>query len=259
MTPAEPPKARGSRSRTNDQDSGPIRQTQSSRPGSVGNSKQQSPARRSYSNDPRIYVTHAGSGRSHAHGQQLTPIPGSDASAPPSPSHKVVKLSPVVTNEINHSTQEKGNSHTRLSGNSDDTHSSSRTRTKSSSYVSHRSPQPQSLNAAVERITISHSDSGHGSSQKSPTRTSTGSSSRHDHRGPTLTIEPSTPTKGKGSRNVPPSPRRPIPAVPNGGGLFSGRSISAPTVAGRGISGPIPNHGMILRLLIRPLLKHCHL
>ncbi|KAJ7497063.1 hypothetical protein FB451DRAFT_1209933 [Mycena latifolia] len=109
--------------------------------------------------------------------------------------------------------------------------SSPRARSKSSSYVSHRPPQPQSLNAAVEMLTSSQSESGHGSSNHLPTTTS--SSVGH---GPKLLIPPSTPSK------TPPSPRRPIPATPTGGSMWNSRSASAPSVAGKGISSPILNH-----------------
>lgn len=214
---------------------------------------------RSYSSDPRICITHAGSGRPHAPGQQLTPIPGSDASAPPSPSspsHNSTTLLPIITNGSYHSPQDKDShsSQSHLNGSPDNAGSTSRTRTKTSSDVLHRPQQPQSLNAAAEKIATSHSDNGHGSSQKSSTTASTSSSSPNGHKGPTVTIEPSTPTKGKAQRNAPPSPRRPIPAVPNGS-LWTGQSTSGPTVAGKGISGPIPNHGKNQLTTIGDLLK----
>lgn len=104
--------------------------------------------------------------------------------------------------------------------------SSPRARSKSSSYVAHRPPPPQSLNAAVELLTSSQSESGHGTTQN-------GSIS-----GPKLVI-PSTPSREKGKH--PPSPRRPIPATPSGG--WNSRSASAPMIAGREISAPKLNHG----------------
>ncbi|KAJ7874752.1 hypothetical protein B0H14DRAFT_3552219 [Mycena olivaceomarginata] len=103
--------------------------------------------------------------------------------------------------------------------------SSPRARSKSSSYVAHRPPPPQSLNAAVELLTSSQSESGHGTTRD-------GSIS-----GPKLVI-PSTPSREKGKH--PPSPRRPIPATPSGG--WNSRSASAPMIAGREISAPKLNH-----------------
>ncbi|KAJ6497827.1 hypothetical protein C8R45DRAFT_1211640 [Mycena sanguinolenta] len=103
--------------------------------------------------------------------------------------------------------------------------SSPRARSKSSSHVTHRPPPPQSLNAAVELLT-SQSESGHGT-------TTNGSKS-----GPKLAI-PTTPTREKGK--YPPSPRRPIPATPTGGPMWT-RSASAPMIAGKEISAPKLNH-----------------
>ncbi|KAF9467343.1 hypothetical protein BDZ94DRAFT_1287753 [Collybia nuda] len=250
------PGFRRSRSSTNDQDKyhdpGVIRQTQSSRPAS--DPKDTSPGQKLRSPEPRISIVLNGTARPHIHGHQLTPIPGSDASAPPSlSSKKSGNLTPIITNGTHDSppSNEKENSKgkQRQSGSSSSPDSISRARAKSSSYVSHRPQPPQSLNAAMELLT-SHSDSGHGSSPKSPTSPSsigTGSSSRHDHGNPVVTLQPSTPTKGN-KQVVPLSPRRPIPATPNGGSFWSGRSASAPTVAGKGISGPIPNHAATLQM-----------
>ncbi|KAJ7039153.1 hypothetical protein C8F04DRAFT_1087289 [Mycena alexandri] len=129
-------------------------------------------------------------------------------------------------------TKEKGtpNGKPRLNGDAGYPDSSPRARSKSSSYVSHRSPQPQSLNAAVEMLTSSQSESGHGY---------TATSSSTDDGAPKLVI-PSTPTRSK----VPPSPRRPIPATPTG---YS-RSASAPSVAHRGISAPKLNHAATMEM-----------
>ncbi|KAG6812536.1 hypothetical protein H0H92_002305 [Tricholoma furcatifolium] len=109
----------------------------------------------------------------------------------------------------------------------------SRIRSKSSSYISHRPHKPQSLTAAVEKISTSHSDSGHdGSSTRSPTSVSsriTGGSSRYE--------QDLTPA------NPPRSPRRPIPAAPSSNG-----KLSRPTVGGKEISAPIPNHAAALQM-----------
>jgi hypothetical protein len=216
---------------------------------------------RSRSSEQRINVTPSGSSRVHGH--QLTPIPGSEVSAPPSPSsHKSGNLTPIITNGSYHSPapskdKESLKGKQRQSGSSSNTDSISRARAKSSTYVSHRPQYPQSLNAAMELLT-SHSDSGHGSSPRSPTSPSsiaTGSSSQHGNGNLTVNVQPSTPTKGK-KQSVPLSPRRPIPATPNGGNFWAGRSTSTPTVGGKGISGPIPNHGRWLR---RDMTKQLYL
>ncbi|KAF5385859.1 hypothetical protein D9615_002353 [Tricholomella constricta] len=217
-----------------------IRQAQSSRSPSTTTIVRPT-IQRSYSNEPRIHITHVGPSRSQFPGQQLAPIPGSDASAPSSPSQKSFSLAPI--NSVDHSPSEEADEQgkkSRLNGNAYNAESISRARAKSSSYISHRPQQPQSLNAALEKISTSRSDSGHGSSPKSPTSFSsktTRSSGQYDH-GRRPLVEPSTPIKGKAGRNAPLSPRRPIPAAPTSGA----RSVSGPTVGGKGISGPIPNH-----------------
>ncbi|RDB25243.1 Rho GTPase-activating protein 39 [Hypsizygus marmoreus] len=234
-------------------DGGRIRQSQSSRSASGGSLAKPLPVQRSYSGEPHIHITHASSSRPHNLGPQLTPIPGSDASAPSSPSKKSLSSPPLITNGINRSHSDDNdtrNGKPRLNDKSNNTDSISRSRVKSSSYISHKPPQPQSLSAAVEKIATSHSDSGHGSSQKSPTSTTSeaaSSASPYEKERLTVTIERNSPTKDRRARNVPPSPRRPIPAVPNGGSFWSGRN-SAPTAAERGISGPIPNHAATLEM-----------
>lgn len=220
-----------------------IRQTQSFR--SASDPKNTSPGQRPRYSEPRISIVPNGATRPHIH--QLTPIPGSEASAPPSPSSKKSgNLTPIITNGSYNppspSKEKESPQGKRQSGSSSNPDSISRARSKSSSYVSHRPQPPQSLNAAMELLT-SHSDSGHGSSPKSPSSIRTGSRSLHGHGGPMVNVQPSTPTKAK-KQGVPPSPRRPVPATPTGGNFWSGRSASAPTVAGKGISGPILNHGM---------------
>lgn len=224
-----------------------IRQAHSSRSASGHGGKKQLPIQRSYSSERRNDVPHS---RSHVPGQQLTPIPGSDVSGSPSPSiHEPATLTPV--NGISHSSLKgrytpKGTSHVDSFHGVDPV---SRVQANSSSYVAHRPRPAQSLNAALEILTTSNSDSGHDYTQKSPTSPSSnlsvasGSNSTHGHGRLTVTIQPA-PTNGKGKSNVPPSPQRPIPGVPNGrnrGGAE--RGIPLPTVSGKGISRPIPNHG----------------
>ncbi|KAJ6602191.1 hypothetical protein B0H10DRAFT_2081219 [Mycena sp. CBHHK59/15] len=168
----------------------------------------------------------------------LPAIPGSpyntDASSSPS-SRKSMNLTPVNGPSR---PKDKGspNGKPRMNGDATYPDSIPRARSKSSSYVSHRPQQPQSLNAAVEMLTSSQSESGHSSSKYLPT--ATGSSTGHGN--PKLVIAPSTPSSGKGK--PPPSPRRPIPATPAAGSLWNSRSASAPSIAGKGISAPILNH-----------------
>ncbi|KAF7321491.1 Rho GTPase-activating protein 39 isoform 2 [Mycena kentingensis (nom. inval.)] len=104
--------------------------------------------------------------------------------------------------------------------------SPSRTRSKSTPY---RPPQPQSLNAAAELL--AHSDSGHTSSKDTAESRSITPNGR-----PKVAIPSGTPRRD--NSKVPPSPRRPIPATPTG---MNGRSVSAPSIARKGISAPIPN------------------
>ncbi|KAJ7287766.1 hypothetical protein C8J57DRAFT_1284865 [Mycena rebaudengoi] len=172
---------------------------------------------------------------------KLSTIPGSPnyTDAPSSPSsRKSASLSP-----LNGNTRSKGgespNGKSRVNGGVDSPDSSPRVRSKSSSYVSHRPQQPQSLNAAVEMLTSSQSESGH-SSLKYP-QTTTNSSVGHGS--PKISI---VPVSGKGKS--PPSPRRPIPATPTGGSMWNSRSASAPSVAGRGISAPILNHAATMEM-----------
>jgi hypothetical protein len=101
----------------------------------------------------------------------------------------------------------------------------SRARSKSSSYTSHRLQPPQSLDAALEILT-SQSDQGH--APKSITEDWTSTNQGHS----SLDDFPSTPLRTKNSRDIPPSPSRPVPDTP------------IPTVGGKAISGPILNHGI---------------
>ena len=144
-----------------------------------------------------------------------------------------------------------------------------RNRSKSSSYVPHRSPPPQSLNAAVERISQSDTNSNnHASSHTNPNNTSIStkrSASDSGHGQPSnasvaidipdvprlningrpgtthIRIDVGSPGKVQwptGKRDVPPSPQRPIPAVPTRFG-----------VVGKDISGPVLNHGELFGVL----------
>jgi hypothetical protein len=99
-----------------------------------------------------------------------------------------------------------------------------RPRTKSASTRS----QPMSLHAALQEMSGTRSENGHVSISRSTEDSLHSINSSNDHSsilGTPVTDTP--PTR---------SPSRPIPAPPK----------NPPTVAGKGISSPIPNHGKIL-------------
>jgi hypothetical protein len=214
------------------------------------------------SSDPR----HSGApslGRSWVNGQHLPPIPGSpyatEGSLPPSrkssltPSNDkaVSKYNGAVRRSLTASPQENG---------------TPRSRSKSSPYVPQRGP-PQSLNAAVEMFASPHekapvSENGHSPTPLKPGTLSEESSVSEDGDRPMspgieknniygrgYTSKPSSsPIKERPpeKRDVPPSPRRPVPATPNAGNFWSTRSASTPSPpsrAGKDISDPVLNHG----------------
>ena len=222
-----------------------IRQTRSSHSAPGRGGKKPLPVQRSYSGERRN-VSH---GRPHVLGQQLTPIPGSDVSGSRSPSpYESATLTPAIANDIPHFPL-KGEKFPNGTSNVDTfhiLHSLSRTQAKSTSYVAHRPRPAQSLNAALERLKTSNSDSGHDSIQKSPTSPASdlsiasGSISTHGHEKLTVMIQTSDLAHGS---NVSPSHQRPIPAVPGGKHPGARRAAPVPTVGGKGISRPIPNHG----------------
>lgn len=171
---------------------------------------------------------------------QLAPIPGSpnatDHSSPPS-----IASAPSIASFKDDSkgrlrVPKDNDSPSRRSRNEPptrDPESPIRPRSKSSTYTSHRAQEPQSLAAALEILSTSHSESGHGTIPKHFTETSTiesyniGSNLSKDD----LLL---TPTKSR-IRDVPPSPSRPVPETPK----------HLPTVGGKGISSPILNPGEI--------------
>ncbi|KAJ7128940.1 hypothetical protein C8R43DRAFT_1026437 [Mycena crocata] len=175
----------------------------------------------------------------------LPTIPGSPDNTDVPSSSSSRKSSGLTTPNGHTRPKNKGspNGKPRLNGDAAYPDSSPRARSKSSSYVSHRPPQPQSLNAAVEMLTSSQSESGHGSSKHHPTSTSSSVRPRSSK----LVIPsstPSTPTRDKSK--PPPSPRRPIPATPTG--MWNSRSVSVPSVAHKGISAPILNHAATMEM-----------
>ncbi|KAI0331024.1 hypothetical protein GY45DRAFT_673978 [Cubamyces sp. BRFM 1775] len=201
-------------------------------------------------------------------GHPLDPIPGSpyntDASPSPAPSiggRKSMSGTPVQ-GQSSSPKKETGNAPPRQS--TTDTSTIGRSRSKSSSYMQYKSPQPQSLNAALEMIALSSSQSsgshdkpdgsenGHGARSATPSlqgsppkvRINTdlkllSSPARSDH---SLTsTPPDTPLrfrfKGKDKGSVPPSPMNFTPASPQ-----PRRSVSGPVgaqIRGKFISSPV--------------------
>lgn len=230
----------------------------SNRPALESNSNRQPIARSTSGGDLFSHGTESvqnGTNRFHAVGSQLTPIPGSpyvtDRSAPSSPSSSK-KSTPGFVNDTNGeiSPSKKKDSPNGKARPTDSLYPSDyvgRARSKSSSYTSHRPQQPQSLHAALEMLSTSHSDSGHTSQLRSPNVASSISDSSmaygQVHSGEDV---PSTPSRSRGKRDFPPSPQRPIPSVPN---------QRAPTVGGKGISSPIINHGVYNIMPTTLLLK----
>ena len=164
---------------------------------------------------------------------QLAPIPGSpnatDTSNPPS---LASKPSIVFDKEETGGRLKVPESPPRSTKNgpSCDSDSLPRLRTKSASTRS----QHMSLHAALEELTASRSESGHVSLSKSTEESLRSIGSSNDHSSMMGTPASHTP--------VTQSPSRSIPAPPN----------NPPTVAGKGISAPILNHGkkdMIVRWL----------
>lgn len=108
--------------------------------------------------------------------------------------------------------------------------SPTRPRAKSTAYTSVRPQQPQSLAAALEILSTSHSESGHGSIRRAFNDESTVESGSNEYM--TVDDTQSTPSKRR-ALNAPPSPSRPIPETPK----------FRPLVGGKPISGPILNPG----------------
>ncbi|KAJ3824642.1 hypothetical protein EV361DRAFT_949479 [Lentinula raphanica] len=176
--------------------------------------KQNSSVRRSFSNEL---------GRSVAN--RLPPIPASpystDVSVPPSPAASHHSLSKLKT-----SPRPKTPSGPNPTGQPSPNSSPTRARSKSSSYVSRKPAQPQSLNAALELLNTSQSQSSNMSTSSKSSPTSPSSRS----------------TSTKQTPPTPPSPQRNrVPSLPNATGTRTGRNLPIITVAGKEISEPILN------------------
>ncbi|KAK7045719.1 hypothetical protein VNI00_007552 [Paramarasmius palmivorus] len=221
-----PDKRRGQHSSEHDTP-GSIKKSPSSPGNKDSNGSAKKPAmRRSISNE-HYSLNHSGSIRLQVH--QLPPIPaspyGTDASSISS-SEKLVPTTPT-------SRRPKSSKGSPNSNNNQD--SPPRSRSKSSSYVSHRPKLPQSLTAAVEMLATSQSESGTPSSPKQSVKSEKSS----DHTPGLINIRPSTPTSID-SKPANGSPRRPAAALPKA------RAVSGPTVGGKGISAPMLNHAATL-------------
>lgn len=152
-----------------------------------------------------------------------------------------------------------------------------RSRSKSSSYLSYKSPQPQSLTAALEMIALSSSQSSASTEKHRATSSDNGHGERSFTDQPRLRVStdpvmngsataPASPMLPKGKKkdkaSMLPSPRRPMPSLPH----VSGRSVSGPTpvsLHGKVISSPIYDAGnaasyasSALRLSIVPARTH---
>ncbi|EMD32094.1 hypothetical protein CERSUDRAFT_119077 [Gelatoporia subvermispora B] len=183
-------------------------------------------------------------------GHPLAPIPGSpyatDVSTPSSPkSRKSISGLPMNGHAApsSESGKGKGKEKEREHGRERDSPprrkntaeegmgTVGRARSKSSSYMSFRAPQPQSLTAALEMIALSDSQS---STQSTQSNRSNGteiarsaSEDGHQSPSPALSVQdlpPPAPARGK----APPSPRRPVPSAPDAPVLIGGKQISSP-------------------------------
>ncbi|KAI9068405.1 hypothetical protein FKP32DRAFT_1561869 [Trametes sanguinea] len=215
----------------------------------TGSSKRSQPSRKpTAASDHQHHSSSSHGGPlSYERGHPLDPIPGSpyntDASPSPTPSiggRKSTSGTPVNGQSSESPKKETDGSPLRKS--TTDASTLGRSRSKSSSYMQYRSPQPQSLNAALEMIALSSSQSSN--SHDRPGGSENGMAlalgrPRSDH---SLTSTPPvTPLRftfrGKDKGSVPPSPMNLTPASPQ-----PRRSVSGPVGAqlkGKYISSPV--------------------
>ncbi|KAF8160909.1 hypothetical protein B0H34DRAFT_795758 [Crassisporium funariophilum] len=209
--------------------------------GSLPGNSARPPMRRSISSEHASNNYTSASKRQNVISIQLTPIPGSpyvsEASAPPSPVSKRSILSNRSETNGKLKVPEEQDSPGRKSLHSEQQSQTPETipraRAKLSSYTSHRPQQPQSLDAALEILSTSQSETGH--SKKFLMDDSSAASTTHGY-GSSNDDFPSTPSRRH--RDIPPSPSRPIPETPK----------HRPTVGGKGISNPILNHAATLQM-----------
>lgn len=199
--------------------------------------QQSPPVRRSFTNDQHGQPNGTTRGWSNGLHTNLPPIPASPYTSEPSTPASRKSISFSSANGKSSPKEEKQRNNGGNNGAMTDTEDGllSRSRSKSSSYVPHRSPAPQSLNAAVEMLSLSErrstSENGHpmalrpGATESKP-RPSTSSSS----------------SRSKEKRDVTQSPTKSL--YSSHGAFWMTRSTSTPpTVNGKAISSPIPNEG----------------
>lgn len=186
--------------------------------------------RRSFSTDQYV---HPSSPHGWSNGHHLPPIPASpyatEHSTPNSRKSLSTPPAKVTPSGSTRSSRQKEKDK-RLASDIDD-NSPSRSRAKSSSYVPRRSPIPQSLNAAVEMLSLSErraaSDIGHGLSPSSPPIM--------DKPRPSTNHSPKE--KANEKREIPQTPK-----LPASNTFWMTRSTSTPpTVLGKTISSPVLN------------------
>ncbi|KAF9564759.1 hypothetical protein CPC08DRAFT_228969 [Agrocybe pediades] len=173
---------------------------------------------------------------------QLSPIPASpnvtDGSSPPSISSKLSQQSNKDNEDGNAARLQVPNDREPKSHNGDQLNntqsSDSPPRSKSKqSYTSHRSPAPQSLDAALEKLSTSPS------AQSTSSKISIQTSNPDHFHGSTSSSEEMPPTPSRRStKDIPPSPTRPIPSPPT----------NRPTVGGKLISSPILNPAATIQM-----------
>lgn len=158
--------------------------------------------------------------RAHFTESQLTPIPGSpyatEQSAPPSPTSQR-SLKSLNNKQYSENVGDRPDD-----GKPGLLESSLRTRSKPT-FVQLKSPQTQSLNAAMEKLTSSQSESGGDSSMKSLNNSSSRTTLSSNRTGDPQLTSFST-------------DKSPLPSPKNG--------TPVPTFGGKLISAPIMNHGM---------------
>ncbi|KAI0915670.1 hypothetical protein AcV5_003527 [Taiwanofungus camphoratus] len=224
---------------------------------SPSSSKKQQLSRKSTTSSEHLRSSSNTSGGplSYPRGHPLAPIPGSpyatDASPPPSPSSQKSMLS-LNDQQLPTKKAKEKDSPPRRKSMADDL-TIGRSRSKSSSYLSYKSPQPQSLTAALEMIALSSSQSSASTEKHRATSSDNGHGERSFTDQPRLRVStdpvmngsataPASPMLPKGKKkdkaSMLPSPRRPMPSLPH----VSGRSVSGPTpvsLHGKVISSPI--------------------
>jgi hypothetical protein len=212
-------------------------------PSPVSGRKQPSGTRRSVSSasDNHYGTAYIHTTRFQGPSQHLPPIPGSpyitEASTPPSPISRKSTSTPLINGP---KPVEKDSPERKSSPNAG---SFSRSRTKTLTYVAHRLPPAQSLNAAVELLTSSSPSDGFSISDNSNSPNGRATSSTPLHPNGSTMDNSTFSLKDKTKGEMSPSPRQPTPVLATGIAPFWSRGTPAPNVAGKEISGPMVNLG----------------